>query len=197
VPIMAKNKMDDFQDSSIAETVDEVRTVAEGRVFRYERLRVTLPDGSPSERDVVRLPGGSVVVPVDQEGYVYLVSQFRAALNRVTLELPAGRLEPGELPEACAERELLEETGFRAGAVKHLTSVAPSPGYSDEILHIYMATDLEYDEADPDEGEFVNVIMFPMDEIIDMVADGDICDAKTIIGILFAEREMRTPRDNE
>jgi len=193
---MAKNRMDDFQENELFETIDDTQVIAEGRVFRYEKLHVTLPDGARSERDIVRLPGGCVIVPIDQEGYVYLVSQFRAALNRVTLELPAGRLEPGEKPEDCAERELLEETGYKAGSWKHLTSIMTSPGYSDEVLHIFLASDLEYGEPDPDEGEFVSTLMFPFDEAVDFVASGDIRDAKTIIGILLAERELRSGMEN-
>ncbi|MCL2059529.1 MAG: NUDIX hydrolase [Oscillospiraceae bacterium] len=188
---MARNKMDDYQEGGLNETITDTSVVAEGRVFRYERMQVTLPDGGQSVRDVVRLPGGSVVVPIDQEGYVYLVSQYRASVRRVTLELPAGKLEPGESPEACAARELLEETGYRAGTMKHLTSILPSPGYSDEILHIFLATDLEYGEPDPDEGEFINTLMFPLDEVVDLVASGDIRDAKTVVGILLTERAMR------
>jgi ADP-ribose pyrophosphatase len=193
---MAKNRMDDYQEGGLNEVITDTRIVAEGRVFRYEKLRVALPDGAESERDVVRLPGGSVVVPIDQEGYVYLVSQYRAAVRRVTLELPAGRLEPGESPEACAERELLEETGYRAGTWKRLTSIFSSPGYSDEVLHIFLATDLQYGEPDPDEGEFINTLMFPFDEVVDLVVSGDIRDSKTVIGILLTEREMRQGMDN-
>jgi len=187
---MSANRMDDFQDGDIYEEITDTRVIAEGRVFRYEKLSVTLADGSGSERDVVRLPGGSAIVALDNEGYVYLVSQYRAAVGRVTLEIPAGRLEPGEKPEDCAVRELKEETGFTAGTIKHLTSILPSPGYSDETLHIFFATDLEYDEAAPDEGEFLNVIMFPFDEAYDMAVSGDIRDAKTVVGLLLAHREM-------
>jgi len=181
----------DTNEGWLDEHIDSTQVVAEGRVFRYERLGVTLPDGSKSTRDVVRLPGGSVIAAIDQEGYIYLVTQFRAALGRVTLELPAGRLEPGEPPEDCAKRELLEETGLRAGAMKLLTSMTPTPGYSDEVLHIFMATELEFDEANPDEGEFINTLIYPFDEVVDLVAEGEITDAKTIIGILLAEREIR------
>jgi len=193
---MAKNRMDDFQEGGLNETITDTQVVAQGRVFRYEKLQVTLPDGACSERDVVRLPGGCVIVPIDQEGYVYLVSQYRAAFERVTLELPAGRLEPGEKPEACAERELMEETGYSAGSWKHLTSIMSSPGYSDEVLHIFLAGDLEYGEPDLDEGEFVNTLMFPFDEAVDLVVSGDIRDAKTVIGILLAERELRAGNNN-
>jgi len=194
---MARNKMDDYQEGGLNEIITDTKIVAEGRVFRYEKLGVTLPNGAHSERDVVRLAGGSVVVPIDQEGYVYLVSQYRAAIQRVTLELPAGRLEPGESPEECAERELIEETGYKAGTLKHLTSILPSPGYSDELLHIFLAYDLEDGLPDPDEGEFVNTLMFPFDEVVDLVVSGDIRDAKTVVGILLAAREMRQGPGNE
>ena len=188
---MAEYKPDDMRDGRLDETITGRRTVAEGKVFRYERLDVTLPDGSASVRDIVRLPGGSVVAALDGEGYLYLVSQYRAAFEQVTLELPAGRLEPGEAPEACAARELYEETGLRAGTLKRLASVMSTPGYSDETLHIFLATDLESGEAEPDEGEFINAVMFPFDEAVDLVVNGEIRDSKTVIGILLAERELR------
>jgi len=188
---MSYKETDDIHEGWLNETITDTKVVADGRVFRYERLSVTLPDGSFSTRDVVRLPGGSVVVPVDQEGYVYLVSQYRAAVESVTFELPAGRLEPDETPEECAVRELYEETGLKAGTLKLLTTITPTPGYSDEVLHIYMATDLESGDPNPDEGEFINAVMFPFDEVVDLVTFGDIRDAKTVIGILFAEREIR------
>jgi len=192
---MAASKIDGIPFGDIEETIDGAEVVAEGRVFRYERLSVTLPDGSHSKRDVVRLPGGSVIVPIDDEGYVYLVSQYRAAIGRVTIELPAGRLEPGEKPEDCAARELLEETGLKAGSLKLLTSMNPTPGYSDEVLHIFLATELESDTPKPDAGEFLNVMFYPLDEAVDLVADGDIADAKTVIGILLAERRLRLGHD--
>ena len=188
---MAIDRMDDIQESRLDETIEETQVVAEGKIFRFERLQVTLPDGARSVRDVVRLPGGSTVVAIDGEGYVYLVSQYRAAVGRMTLELPAGRLEPGESPEECAARELLEETGLRAGTLRRLTSILTSPGYSDEMLHVFLATDLENGEANPDEGEFINAMMFPFDEIVDFVASGIIRDAKTVVGIMLAERELR------
>ena len=186
---------DNVHEGWLDERIDEVQTIAEGKVFRYERLQVTLPDGGKSFRDIVRLPGGSVVAAIDQEGYIYLVSQFRAAFECVTFELPAGRLEEGETPEECAVRELYEETGLRAGTIKRLTSVMSSPGYSDEVLHIFLATDLEQGEANPDEGEFINAVMFPFDEVVDLVAAGDIRDAKTVVGVMLAEREMRLGRN--
>jgi len=188
---MAIDRMDDIQESRLDETIEETQVVAEGKIFRFERLQVTLPDGARSVRDVVRLPGGSTVVAIDGEGYVYLVSQYRAAVGRMTLELPAGRLEPGESPEECAARELLEETGLRAGTLRRLTSILTSPGYSDEMLHVFLATDLENGEANPDDGEFINAMMFPFDEIVDFVASGIIRDAKTVVGIMLAERELR------
>ena len=197
IPDTKSNKTpDSYDEGALDELVTDVEVIAEGTVFRYERLRVTLPDGSESARDVVRHHGGSVVVPIDSEGYVYLVSQYRAAIGCVTLELPAGKLEPGEQPEVCARRELAEETGYSAGTLKHLSSILTSPGYSDELLHIFLATDLKYGDASPDEGEFVRVMMFPLDEVVDLVASGEVRDAKTVAGILLAERVIRLEREN-
>jgi ADP-ribose pyrophosphatase len=175
----------------LGEIIMERHTVAQGRVIRLEQMTVRLPDGAEAKRDVVRHPGGCVIVPIGADGSVYLVRQYRVAVEAATLELPAGKLEGGEPPEDCARRELLEETGFRAGSLRHATSVYSSPGFCDETIHVFIAEQLEAGEAQPDEGEFLEVERMPLGILADMARSGAIKDAKTVIGILLADGEMR------
>ena len=105
----------------------------------------------------------------------------------MTVEIPAGKLDPGEDPLDCAKRELHEETGFRAGRIRFLTSIVTTCGFCDEIIHIYLATKLEFDAPDPDDDEFVNVDLVPLHELIDAVLDGKIEDAKTVVGALACD----------
>ena len=105
----------------------------------------------------------------------------------VTVEIPAGKLDPGEDPLECAKRELHEETGFSASRIQYLTTIATTPGFCDEVIHIYMATGLTFDGANPDDDEFVNVDLVPLSELIDAVLDGKIEDAKTVVGALACD----------
>ncbi|MDR1439135.1 MAG: NUDIX hydrolase [Clostridiales bacterium] len=165
------------------------QTAARGKIIRYENMTVRLPNGSESARDIVRHPGGCVIVPIDGDGFLYLVRQYRVAFETVTLEFPAGKLEGGEAPETCAERELLEETGFRAGALRRVLSTYSSPGFCDEIIHVFLAERLAAGAAAPDEDEFVKLEKRTLGELLDMMWAGEIRDAKTVIGILLADRE--------
>ena len=138
-------------------------------------------------RDIVRHPGAAAVVALTESGKIVLVRQYRTAIDRVTVEIPAGKLDPGEDPLDCAKRELHEETGFRAGRIRFLTSIVTSCGFCDEIIHIYLATKLEFDTPNPDDDEFVNVDLVPLHELIDAVLDGKIEDAKTVVGALACD----------
>ena len=138
-------------------------------------------------RDIVRHPGAAAVVALTESGKIVLVRQYRTAIDRVTVEIPAGKLDPGEDPLDCAKRELHEETGFRAGRIRFLTSIVTTCGFCDEIIHIYLATKLEFDAPDPDDDEFVNVDLVPLHELIDAVLDGKIEDAKTVVGALACD----------
>ncbi len=117
--------------------------------------QVELPNGRVTGRDLVRHPGAAAVVALTETGKIVLVRQYRTAIDRVTVEIPAGKLDPGEDPLDCAKRELLEETGFSAGRIQYLTTIATTPGFCDEVIHIYMATGLTFSGANPDDDEFV------------------------------------------
>lgn len=150
--------------------------------------RAELCDGSVVRREVVEHPGGATILPIDDEGYCYCVRQFRYPFQRLMLEAPAGKLEYGEDPRLCAERELSEETGFTADEIIYLGPVCSSPGFSTELLHIYMARGLHKGESHPDEGEFLSVEKHHIDELVKMVMSGEIDDGKTIIAVLKAKR---------
>ena len=158
-----------------------------GKILDVHRLEVELPNGRRSARDIVRHPGAAAVVALTESGKIVLVRQYRTAIDRVTVEIPAGKLDPGEDPLDCAKRELHEETGFRAGRIRFLTSIVTSCGFCDEIIHIYLATKLEFDAPNPDDDEFVNVDLVPLHELIDAVLDGKIEDAKTVVGALACD----------
>lgn len=169
------------------ETID-VTIHFEGRVFNVEEHTVRLHDGQRARREIVRHPGGACVVPVDADGNVHLVQQFRKPYERILLEIPAGKLEPGEDPLACASRELTEETGLSADHIEWLATIYPSPGYCDEVLSIYIATGLTPGPSNPDEGEFLTNQKLLLEDALDMIDRGEIKDGKTQIGLLRAKR---------
>ena len=160
---------DDPHDAELHEKILSEECAWKGKILDVHRLEVELPNGHRSARDIVRHPGAAAVVALTESGKIVLVRQYRTAIDRVTVEIPAGKLDPGEDPLDCAKRELHEETGFRAGRIRFLTSIVTSCGFCDEIIHIYLATKLEFDAPNPDDDEFVNVDLVPLHELIDAV----------------------------
>ena len=143
-----------------------------------------LPDGSTAKREGVEHPGGVTVLPLEPDGTVWCVRQYRYPFSRTLLEVPAGKLEPGEAPELAAARELSEETGLTAGRMQYLGANFTSPGYSEEVLHIYLARELHRGVAHLDPGEFLNVERHPLEELVQMALDGELCDGKTTVALL-------------
>ncbi|WP_455138985.1 NUDIX domain-containing protein [Thermophilibacter sp.] len=190
---------DDPRDASLAERPLTEDVAWTGRIFNVDRLRVALPDGREAIRDVVRHPGAVAIVALTEDGRICLVRQYRTALGRVTVEVPAGKLAPGEDPLECAGRELLEETGMSAEKIAFLTTIATSDGFTDELIHLYMATGLSFSRSDPDADEFINVDLVPLEQLVDAVLDGRIEDAKTVVGALVCDAIMRrlTPEPRE
>lgn len=177
----------DPRDEGLAEKPLTEETAWTGRIFSVSRLHVELPDGREAVRDVVRHPGAVAVVALTDDGQICLVRQYRTALDRVTVEVPAGKLDPGEDPLECAHRELLEETGYTAKKMAYLTTIATSAGFTDEIIHIYMATGLEFSHSNPDDDEFINVDLVELPKLIDAVLDGRVEDVKTVVGALICD----------
>lgn len=177
----------DPRDASLAEHVLSEDVAWTGRIFNVDRLRVELPDGRNAIRDVVRHPGAVAIVALTDDGRICLVRQYRTALGRVTVEIPAGKLAPGEDPLECAARELEEETGMEAEKIAFLTTIASSDGFCDELIHIYMATGLTFTKSSPDADEFINVDLVEVGQLVDAVLDGRIEDGKTVVGALLCD----------
>lgn len=170
-------------DRALLEDVVSARRVWQGRIFSVDNLEVELSDGSRGVREIVRHNGGAAVVAI-RDGRVCLVRQYRVALERVTLEIPAGKLEHGEDGAECAARELYEETGLRAETLEPLVTTLGSPGFTNEHTEVFVAHGLSQDAASPDEGEFVDVVWLPVGAVVSAVRAGVIQDAKTVAGVL-------------
>lgn len=164
----------------------ERKTIFEGKVVRLFLDRVRLPDGEEAEREVVSHWGAVGVVPLTAEGDVLLVRQYRHATGEDLLEIPAGKLLPGEDPIQCAVRELEEETGMRAERWYRLASFYTSPGFSDEMLHLFMAAELREGVFNPDEGEFLEIVSMSLERGLALVAEGEVKDSKTVAGLALA-----------
>lgn len=174
----------------LEETRKSSEIIYDGKIIRTERDIAILPDGTEAVREVVRHPGGVGVIALDDEGYAYLVKQFRYPFMKITLEIPAGKLDAGEDPKTAGERELMEETGLIASRIEKLGSFYASPGFCDEEIHVYMATGLIQGTARPDEGEFVECEKIHISDLVKMVEQGEIKDGKTVIAILMAQNRM-------
>ena len=164
----------------------------EGKIINLRVDTVELPDKKYSKREIVEHSGAAAVVPLTMDGHVILVKQFRKPMEEIMLEIPAGRLETKESAEKCALRELAEETGYSVGSLEELISFYPSPGFSNEVIHIFIARDLTEGHAKPDEDEYLEVMKFPLEEALKMVEEGTIKDSKTIIGLLMAAKLIAT-----
>ena len=166
-------------------TIDTER-IFEGKVINLRRDRVTVMEGE-SFREIVEHNGGAVIAAVKQNGNMIMVRQFRKPAERVMLEVPAGKIDPGEDPAVTAVRELKEETGYTAGRIEKLTQMYPSVGYSEEILHLYVCTDLQAGETDLDENEAIDIEEYPVDVLVQKVMNGEIQDGKSQVAILMVK----------
>lgn len=165
-----------------------------GKVFSLVIDEVEYPSGNRAVREVASHPGGSVVVPLFEDGSILLVHQFRYPMKKHLFELPAGKLDAGEDPAVCAARELEEETGYIAQTIQKLTAIYTTPGFCNELLHIYLATNLTRSPRGQqlEEGEMdLTVRRLPLEEAVTMIENGGIVDGKTICGVLMTERRWR------
>jgi ADP-ribose pyrophosphatase len=172
----------------ITETVIDSKRIYEGRVINVRVDTVKLPNGKISTRDIVEHNGAIAAVPLLPNGDVVLVRQFRLAAGGPLLEIPAGSINSGEEIEECVTRELEEEIHYQPGKVRHLCSIFVAPGYSSEKIHIYLAQDLTPKVAQGDDDEFIQLVVVPLDDALAMIDSGEIHDAKSVSGLLYAAR---------
>ena len=162
-----------------------------GKIVYLHVDRVRLPDGREATREIVEHSGGVAIIPVDDDGNVYCVRQYRYAVGEHLLEVPAGKLNDGEDPLECAVRELSEETGFSADNFVSMGFFYPSAGYCREKIYIYLAPGLHRGKAHLDEGEFLDVETYPLDTLAEMVENNELCDGKSAIAVLRAQRYLQ------
>lgn len=167
---------------NLTEKQKSSKTVYDGKILKLCVDEVELPDGSQAVREIVRHCGGAAVLFVN-EGKIALVRQYRYAYAKEIYEIPAGKLEKGEDAQIAAMRELEEETGYRAQKLVHLQDIYPSPGYTDEIVHIYFCDSADFIGQNPDADEFLDCVYLPVDQVVKMIESGEICDAKTVAAV--------------
>ncbi len=177
------------------EKIISAEVVYSGPIFHVEALEVELEDGSPARRDVVVTHGATAVVAVDEAGRVAMVRQYRIPCEREMLEIPAGKLEPGEEPIGGALRELREETGCVASEMQLLTVMQPSVAFLKEPIHIFLAGGLVRGDSALDPEEFLTVEFLPMELLLEAVYRGEIQDAKTVVGLLLAKEALLAVRE--
>lgn len=177
-----------MNDKELTEVVTGREKVFEGKILNVEKWSVTCPDGKPAFREVALHRGASAVVPVDEDGNVYLVRQFRVAPGKVLTEIPAGKLDyAGEDRLEAAKRELREETGFTAETWIHLTDLLTTPGFTNELISIYLAKGLKKGQTDFDDDEFIELEKMPLTDACELVRKGVLNDSKTAIGLILSE----------
>ena len=162
-------------------------TVYEGKVIRVRKDIVSLPDNKTSSRDIVEHSGGVGVVAFNDKDEIILVEQYRKPYEKSILEIPAGKINPGEDPLECGKRELEEETGYKSDNMIYLGELYPSPGYTNEIIHLYYADKLLKGEMNPDEDEYLDVKFVNKNEFLNMILKNEVSDAKTVCGFLKAQ----------
>jgi ADP-ribose pyrophosphatase len=160
----------------------------DGSFLKVTRDRISLPDGAQTHREFIRHPGAVVILPVFDDGSVLLERQFRYPLDQVFIEYPAGKIDPGEDPLACAKRELQEETGYTASDWQFVCTIHNAIAYSDEHLDLYLARGLIEGEAQLDAGEFLETFRATVPEMLEMVRSGQVTDVKTVIGTFWLEK---------
>ena len=175
--------------SNRAERTVKTEPIFDGRVIKVRVDDVVLPNGAMSKREIVNHPGAVAIIAITDEGKIVLVEQYRKALEKAIIEIPAGKLEPGEKPEVTAVRELEEETGYVCENMELITSFYTSPGFADEILYVYKATGLTKKEnkAELDEDEFVELMEVSLEEAITLMKDLRIHDAKTMFAVQYLQ----------
>lgn len=168
-----------------------IRYIYQGRIISLRNDDALLPDGRPCQREVVEHPGAVAIAAFTQEKELLLVRQFRYPYGKELLEIPAGKLEKGENPLEAGKRELLEECGVQAETYYSLGQFYPTPGYSNEVIHLFLATGLSYRQAQPDEDEFIEIERIPLEKILCMVMENELLDGKTQAAVLKIDKLLQ------
>jgi len=177
---------------SLEETLLRTKTVYDGKYIKAEERVVRLPDGREAVREIVRPPDAVGVLPIDDDGTVHLVRQYRQAVGRVILEIPAGIIDPGESTEETGRRECEEETGVRPAKMERLFRYYHSVGFSTGSIEIYLGTELSHASSLlPDDGEFIERVRMPFEELYRLAADGQIVDSKTMLAVLWYQHRVK------
>ena len=165
--------------------------VHEGPLLRIDLDHIRLPNGHPTSVECIRHPGAAAVIPLLGDGRVVLLRQYRHAVGGTILEIPAGKLDPGERPEDCARREVEEETGYRPGRLESLGSILTTPGFTDEVIWLYLAHELRPCPARPEADECLEPVLLGWDEALAAIDAGTLRDAKSVVAFLRADRKRR------
>ncbi|MFD0770802.1 NUDIX hydrolase [Bacillus sp. CGMCC 1.60114] len=175
--------------SNLEERTIATEPIFDGRIIKVRVDEVVLPNGETSKREIVKHPGAVAIIAITDDEKIVLVEQYRKAMEKALVEIPAGKLEPGEKPEATAIRELEEETGYICDNMELITSFYTSPGFADEIVYVYAATGLKKkeDKADLDEDEFVELMEVSLEEALQLIKEQRIHDAKTMFAIQYLQ----------
>jgi ADP-ribose pyrophosphatase len=174
--------------------INSHETLHEGRIFNLVNENYTLDNGIRSEMDFIQHPGAAAMVPMLNDNEVVLIRQYRHAIREFIWEVPAGTLDANESPLSCARRELIEEIGYSAEVWHQLGTITPLPGCSDERIHIFLALDLKPAEQQLDDDEMIRVHRMNLDEALQMIPAGKICDGKTIAGLFLADHWLKKNR---
>lgn len=178
-------------DEHLTETLIDGICAYDGAFLKVQRDQVELPNGGPATREYIRHPGAVVILPLFEDGTLLLERQFRYPLNQVFIEFPAGKIDPGEDPLACAQRELREETGYTASRWRFVCTIHNAIAYSDEHLDLFIAQGLTPGPSTLDEGEFLEVVTAPLADLMMWIREGKVTDVKTIIGAFWLEKLAR------
>ncbi|MBC1473459.1 NUDIX hydrolase [Listeria grandensis] len=172
---------------SLEEKTIKSETIFDGKIIKVVVDDVVLPNGATSKREIVKHPGAVAVIAITPDNKMIMVEQYRKPLENTIVEIPAGKIEPNEDPKWTAGRELEEETGYKTDDLTHLVSFYTSPGFADELLHIYLAGDLQkqVNPLQADEDEFVNIVEVSLDEALQLIEEKVICDAKTVYAVQY------------
>ncbi len=174
----------------MGETTLHTQRLYDGRIIKLDLRDIRLPDGKEAKREIIVHPGAVAIVAFDSDQNVLLVRQFRSAAQKTLVEIPAGTLNPGEDPQACAERELQEETGYRPGKLEALGGIYSAPGYTSEFIHLFYAANLSESWLAHDDDEFIEVDHVPLTQALAMIESGEIADGKSVAGLMRVARRL-------